>query len=99
MNEEILEYLRGQFGDDYFNIDTQEALTDYENTVLRRGIMAGYDLGELQPALEQLRVELVKKKRKSTRGFSIFTRPLSTSSRRDWVFEIGRLTIRWRSRL
>lgn len=62
MNEEILEYLRGQFGDDYFNIDTQEALTDYENTVLRRGIMAGYDLGELQPALEQLRVELVKKK-------------------------------------
>jgi len=62
MNEEILEYLRGQFSDDYFNLETQEELTKYENNVFRTGIMNGYSMVDMEPAMEQLRSEFVKKK-------------------------------------
>ena len=62
MNEEILEYLRGQFGDDYMSLQTEQELRDYENGVFRRGILNGYSMIEMQPAMDQLRTEFVKKK-------------------------------------
>lgn len=70
MNEEILEYLRGQFGDDYMSLQTEQELRDYENGVFRRGILDGYSMIDMQPAMDQLRTEFVKKRNqyRSKRG-------------------------------
>jgi len=63
MDEEILEYLRSQFGDDYFDLEDQGQLQEYENNILRGGLSQGFDLVQLRSAMGEIRNELIQKKK------------------------------------
>ena len=63
MDEEILEYLRSQFGDDYFDLEDQDQLQEYENNVLRGAMTQGFDLVQLRSAMGEIRDELIQKKK------------------------------------